>query len=1688
MSNRLLNFKHSDKSKNHIRIIDEIPEVLFEKLEERKNLHFVWIDEPDIEPADELTAEFREAFASAKANDEKYLEQREKLRARGTRRQLAKLDRTLKDRVRVSLGLHERSDFSAADRARQLGINPSFDLPLNLPTPSRSRKDLTIQTLFYREAMESKLAGIREGDKTLLEDAGINALYGAFGFVEWYESIDSDIPVYAPLVFYPVEIQRTLEDGLYKYVLAERDDDIETNHAFAELIKRTVGLELPTWGEDTTLSAYLQKVQAIVASQRRWKVRRWVTVGLFTFAKLAMYSDLDPKRWTAHHPLESHAILSDLLIGTESVSEVTLAPDYEIDSPELISKSHVLVTDADSSQHSAVIDVLEGKSLVIQGPPGTGKSQTITNIIAAAMQSGKRVLFLAEKMAALQVVKDRLDQFGLGIFCLEVHSNKTRKTAVLKSLEERLNFAGPALDSNQLRQAIEAHEHARNELIYYVTRIKDSVGETGLTVHEILRANCVRLKFAEALSPQLLKIRIEQPSEMNPFTREELKELARDLESRAAALNEWQGLSRHPWSGIQNLNLDIFQSDELIAILGLWKDSITKLLSAVTAVSSESGWSLETTLNGVNQFIGKVMPLPIPRDGVLENIVRTVHTQTQLSLLIETADDLDKLNVTKNHVAEFSSSPDKLFELGSFNFRQAHQKASTLNLSDESISSIRTISTDKRRRADSLRKALDATRPVASLLGIDTLLKRDIEDLIKAISLLQSVPRSILAYRDPAVMVEENARDLERSAQSCEALQRLKTKIGQEFQLSLVPSLEVVKHAALVLQTSGFLRRTFNRECREAKRMYKSLAAPGSSAEKRKPAQELARLAAYLQQLHETETNRDLPRYAGRFYRGLETPWRDLISISQWAGKVRQAFPPLSSGTSPICLALLEAPLERIDSVLAFGKFAEHACLVQEAARWPVNSAPSLEVLVEAESTAAALAEDLVPQLSSVTWNATASFGQLGILAAGLKLTEDLVSKLNSEKVEKLLGSRGVLWADRAAQLRETGSYLNELAALGLPPVFWQRLSHQPVYDLIGSLKRHGEQLTQLTAVIREHEEAACNLALIDRRRWIGADDMGSATLKTLEVRIGFAIEHKANLQPYLDFLRVESQAKATRLASILESFQDSADPYKNLDKIFELIFYRSCAESLLREDPKLGTHSGESHEKLRRRYQQLDRKILELRRQEISRSLMTFSIPSGVGKGRASEFSDLALIRRQISLQRRHVALRELFKRAGDAVQALKPCFMMSPMSVAQFLDPEGLRFDLVVMDEASQIRPEDAIGAIVRGSQIVVVGDPKQLPPTPFFEKVDQDDTTEEGSDEAEVEDLIGQESILDLARGPYQPVRRLGWHYRSQHESLIAFSNREFYEGKLTVFPSPHGDHPHFGVRIEEVAGTYGDSLNPIEAEAVVAAAQTFMRQFPKRSLGIVTMNKPQQELIQRMMDDLFATDVEAEVYRLRWDSTLEKVFVKNLENVQGDERDVIFISTVYGKDAAGNFHQRLGPINGVYGYRRLNVLFTRAKQQVRLFTSMKADDIRLEENSRPGVKALKGYLAYAKTGHLDTAQFTDRQPDSEFEVWVIEMLREKGYEVVPQLGVAGYFIDLAVRHPDKRGSFILGVECDGAAYHSARSVRDRDRLRQEVLVRLGWKIYRIWSTDWFRNPRNEFMKLVSAIEALRATLNQ
>jgi very-short-patch-repair endonuclease len=352
-------------------------------------------------------------------------------------------------------------------------------------------------------------------------------------------------------------------------------------------------------------------------------------------------------------------------------------------------------------------------------------------------------------------------------------------------------------------------------------------------------------------------------------------------------------------------------------------------------------------------------------------------------------------------------------------------------------------------------------------------------------------------------------------------------------------------------------------------------------------------------------------------------------------------------------------------------------------------------------------------------------------------------------------------------------------------------------------------------------------------------------------------------------------------------------------------------------------------------------------------------------------------------------------------------------------------------------------------------------------------------------DAEDYVDSESILDMALAVFVPSRDLRWHYRSRHESLIAFSNRHFYDNRLVLFPSCLARHPDLGVEFRFVEGRYTKGgINLPEIQAVTTAAADFMRRFPKKSLGIATMNIAQADLLQEEMDALFAQHEDLEAYRAFWAGKLESLFIKNLERVQGDERDAIFISLVYGPDESGRVLQRFGPINSEMGYRRLNVLLTRAKEKVVVFSSMRHSDVIPTPTSHEGVRVLRDYLRYAETGRMEVPMPSGRPPDSEFEETVAERLRRHGYEIVAQVGEAGYFIDLAVRSQKRPDTYLLGIECDGATYHSAKSARDRDRLRQEVLESLGWKLYRIWSTDWFENPDRETQKLVGLVKRLAA----
>ena len=535
----------------------------------------------------------------------------------------------------------------------------------------------------------------------------------------------------------------------------------------------------------------------------------------------------------------------------------------------------------------------------------------------------------------------------------------------------------------------------------------------------------------------------------------------------------------------------------------------------------------------------------------------------------------------------------------------------------------------------------------------------------------------------------------------------------------------------------------------------------------------------------------------------------------------------------------------------------------------------------------------------------------------------------------------------------------------------------------------------------------------------------------------------------------------------------------------FELAYFEAVFADQVGREPELAQFDGDLHNRLVQTFSDLDRQRIRQSALEVVRAHHKTIPPRAGGK-----VGPLGSLRGEMAKKRGHMPIRKLVQQAGPAIQALKPVFMMSPLSVAQFLEPGAISFDLLVMDEASQIQPVDALGAIARCRQVVVVGDPQQLPPTAFFSKMtgnsDGADDEDGGARVADIESILG----LFTARG--LPMRMLRWHYRSRHESLIAVSNRQFYENKLFIVPSPYTAQAGMGLRFHHIRDGIFESgttrINPIEAKAVARAIIEHAISHPELSLGVVAFSAAQRRAILDQIE-LFRRALPPQHEAFFQAHPAEPFFVKNLENVQGDERDVIFISVGYGPTAPGlKPPMRFGPLGQEGGERRLNVLISRAKRRCEVFASMTDEDIDPDfAATRKGVFAFKMFMHFARTGRMVLAEASARDADSLFEEQVAAALHARGYQVHQQVGIAGFFIDLAIADPGRADRYLIGIECDGAAYHSARSARERDRLRQAVLEDHGWIIHRIWSTDWFRRPKAELDRVVAAIEAAKTELD-
>ena len=1400
--NRLLN--HRSKGPSTLQIVDELPAEVYRVLVDEAHAmqflsreeapdeirHSLPVENPDVGTSGEICGSCSEKSGSSSESDGQM-----GMPATG------------------NTPIMPANDPHASPKSRN--DEPAVQTPTGLPLApviggdsiAERHRDSNLQTPLSGDKLQARLVHLAREATSALEEQGYNILYTTLGMVEWRQANAEMFTSRAPLVFVPVELRRRTVNS--RYEVRVFDDDIVTNPCLVELCRSVFHFEFPAFdAEHDELEDYFERVRKAILAMPRWQFLPEIHVGLFSFSKLLMYRDLDPKNWPQPERLTGNGLicrLTGIELGDDNGDGGLPDPnglDRDVEPSECFQ-----VVDADSSQQAAILAAKRGLSMVIDGPPGTGKSQTITNIIAECLSENRTVLFVSEKLAALEVVQRNLNKAGLGDFVLGLHSRKVSKNALLQEIQ----------------------------------RVLDK----------------------------------EATPAPNPPER-----VARDLETARAQLNDYHRELHTPFG-----RLGIKPFDGISRAVALSDEP-----EASCDIPDVAAWTMEQLQNA---------------EAKLETLDRRLKSVGDPTVHPWRGVGLQKVGYQE---------------------KQGVRKAC------DSLS-------------DGIRYLLEVASKLASCLGL-------------------AAPCSLRA-----------------ASEQIDAAQTLLTSstIGSDV---LQNDLWNTLNAPL----EAWLDRGLRRE--ELKAVWRPHLKPDAEE-------------------HDWEALRERRRTHGKsVFRWFRPSWRA-------DGRRLRSFMLSSQLPSIIAqIALLDALIDSAGLRRDLeGQAATYAPLFGDIWRGPESD-----------------------------WHGLKKY------ALDAVAVRDLIStkRVDPSSAAKIVGSEGRVELKSAASAAQ--------AALARVNDGWRGW-----------------------------------LATIDgtEQEWLG-EDWESAELPSVAERLVAMTRQLELLEDWIDFRQTVRECANSPLSTYVDWAlgPEGSASRGRMAATFRRHFYHLWVEEAFAQCASLRGFRGRDHEALIKRFCKLDVDWLEMTQHRLVNALNT---RRPQGNHPASRQSKLGLLKAECRKKRRHMPLRRLLAEAGEVVQSLKPCFMMSPLSVAQYLSPGGLDFDVVVFDEASQVEEADAYGAVARGRQLVLVGDEKQLPPTDFFSRGEPEDSESEADNGSHIADLG---SILSRGIVHLRHRCRLRWHYRSRHSSLIEFSNYRFYQNELRVFPSPHTDRAELGLAFQFVAdsiyrrGTGRD--NPIEAKTVAEAVMRHALQHPDESLGVGTFNWPQYKLIEDEIERLRRHNADPQIEEFfNRHAAGERFFVKNIENIQGDERDVIFISIGFGKDEAGKPSNNFGAIGWDGGERRLNVLITRARQRCVVFSSIRADEINLGANAPPGVVAFKEYLHFAEHGQLQGASMPRGNHDSDFEASVCRALRNRGWEVHAQVGCAGFSVDLAVVDPRSPGRYLLGIECDGATYHSSPTARDRDRLRQQVLENKGWEIHRIWSTDWFRRPEAALEQSLTKLEQLKAS---
>lgn len=1479
-------------------------------------------------------------------------------------------------------------------------------------------------------------------------DQGLSVLYLAFGTLSWK---DEDGTRYtSPLLLVPMQLTATGSKQLP--ALEPTEDDSVVNPALTLKLQQ-YGITLPRIDpdEDITLSVFMDRVRQAVAGQDGWAVTESLVLSCFSFSKEAMYRDLleNEDRIAAHTGIAALAGG-----GRDSAYAAAFAfdeiPDEKIDELAPPERTPVIL-DADSSQRACIAAALDSRSFVMDGPPGTGKSQTIANMIATLMHAGKTVLFVSEKAAALDVVRDRLHNAGLGHFLLELHSQKATRKEVATALGQALDTV-PVPPPAMSQFSADSARTRREQLNAYADAMNQPRAPLDLSLHHVLgliaKLNSVPVAPATGLAPVDLTI------EVYSQIKSEADRLAKAWRpARQGSSFIWRGVNERgslesrlyqAISALRKLQGLVQFNSELAAATGLTRPSeaaaLAQLLGHLAAkpASTPPDWLTASTLDGI------------------------ATTAAELTDCLNLIDDCEKdaanaAGVPWRSIPQAGSLP-VIPDLSGM----VPPAVTVSGLLAEQVSQ---LSSSLESHAGILSSRRDSLAALAGMLGLrapNTF--GDAEDLLSVASLTDTRDRPERSW-----LTQEGLAAAQAAAATLRRAHDELLRAEAEASAFFTPVVLQVDLPALVARmTDHHGLGKLSGEYRADKKVIASFTRDDAS--KDAAAQHLG-LAVAWRQAADNQWRAEQWHAAalGAFYAGASTDFTLISRALAVAEMIIRRVRGQDTNRVADYVALDSAP---VPGIAGMSREVEHdlAEWRNGRAQWPT------ELLGGTINAAIEWLRAQGEPLARAAWFAGAVSRAVGrpVTVAEARRLVALRGKADAAYTRlagfqaKYQYSFGELYEGRDTDVEAIRQALNwtlqlrRLIADDAGPL-------TPVQAKAAMAAAPTPNLATMAAEWRQSVAALMAAFSADRQGDLATelDDYadGLDLLTALQQDSGGKDEWHA----YLD-----ARENLTRhgLSVAIEFCIAERVPTEQVPAVIDRALLQEWAEYQLRTDPRLSPVRAQDRDDLVAEYRALDRELIAVAVGDIIRACNRRRPRSDVGEA--------AVIHREAQKKKKHMPVRTLIEWSRHVTLAIKPCFMMSPLSVSQFL-PADIKFDVVIFDEASQVSPADAINCIYRGAALILAGDQRQLPPTSFFGAGNADDD-EEWSEESD--DSADFESVLDLAKsvGAFRSLT-LRWHYRSRHEALIAFSNASFYEGKMVTFPGALDDGPDVGVELFQVNGVYRRGTtrdNPAEAAAVAARVLHHFDTRPQMSLGVVTFSEAQAVAIETALRDARLKRPDLDRF-FNAEDRLHGFFVKSLESVQGDERDVLIFSIGYGPDENKKITMNFGPLNRQGGERRLNVAITRAHFRNEIVSSISAGDIS-ESVTAKGVVHLRRYLDYAARGMAALALDTSAGGDAEspFEESVITVIRSSGYEVTPQVGTAGYRIDIGVRHPDRPGVFALGVECDGYRYHSSRAARDRDRLREEILRGLGWRLHRIWGTAWYRDRYGEERKLREAIE--------